>query len=136
MTETRGIRNHNPGNLDKGQKWQGLATKQPDKRFATFKAPVWGIRAMVKTLDTYQRDHGLWTIRGIINRWAPPVENDTGAYVNAVAAECKAKPDETFALNIGQNTLRIVKAIIHHENGQQPYDDATILEAIHLARSS
>jgi len=36
----RGIRNHNPGNIEKGDPWQGLAADQSgDPRFAVFAAP-------------------------------------------------------------------------------------------------
>src|SRR4051812_38910947 len=91
---TRGIINANPGNIDRGKPptaWLGLATpaemtpeQKAEKRFAVFRSPEYGIRALAKLLQTYQSKHGLRTVRGIINRWAPPVENNTGAYVNAV----------------------------------------------------
>jgi len=83
----RGIRNNNPGNIRRnGDPWQGLAETQGDKEFFTFATPVYGIRALARTLITYQDRHGLRTIRQIISRWAPPVENDTESYVKAVTA--------------------------------------------------
>jgi hypothetical protein len=80
---TRGLRNNNPGNIDRNTiKWQGMADDQSsDPRFVVFKAPVFGIRALAKTLLAYQNQHGCKTIRQIINRWAPPSENKTEAYV-------------------------------------------------------
>ncbi|HCQ3021998.1 TPA: hypothetical protein OHP99_004980, partial [Escherichia coli] len=53
MKTPRGIRNNNPGNLDKGSPWQGLAANPDEPRFCTFKDPVWGIRALAVTLITY-----------------------------------------------------------------------------------
>ena len=52
----RGIRNHNPGNIDKGADWEGLADDQSsDSRFCVFKDPVWGIRAMARGADHVHR---------------------------------------------------------------------------------
>lgn len=129
----RGIANSNPGNIRKGDAWRGLAPIQSDPDFCVFQAPIYGIRAIVKILRTYQvRDYTL-TIREIINRWAPPSENDTGAYVNDIAAKAGVNPD--FVISIGNRniTAKIVKAVIWHENGQQPYSDTLINDAMTLA---
>ncbi len=56
-----------------------------ETRFCVFRSPEWGIRALVKIIQTYERKYSLDTVRGIINRWAPPVENDTGSYISQVA---------------------------------------------------
>ena len=51
----RGIRNNNPGNIDRNAtKWQGMADKQDDPRFIVFTSPQYGIRAMARVLLTYQ----------------------------------------------------------------------------------
>ena len=83
----RGVRNANPGNLRAvtGVQWLGQVGVD-DVGFAVFDTPQHGIRAMAKQLLAYQQKHGLNTIAGIINRWAPSVENDTGAYVADVAS--------------------------------------------------
>jgi len=69
----RGIRNNNPGNIEWGERWQGLDELRPDRdpRFAQFISPEDGIRALAKTLQTYQKKHGISTIEGIISRLAP-----------------------------------------------------------------
>ena len=83
----RGIRNHNPGNLRRSaDPWQGLAAEQSDAEFFQFASAKWGIRALARTLIAYQDRVGLKTIKQMIGRWAPPNENDTGAYVRAVGA--------------------------------------------------
>ena len=82
----RGIRNNNPGNIRKNStKWQGLSEEQTDNAFFQFKEMKWGIRAMLKTLNTYYYKHDRKTIRQIIYRWAPPIENDTDLYVKVVS---------------------------------------------------
>lgn len=135
MKTPRGIRNHNPGNIDRtADKWQGMAADQSsDSRFVVFVAPQWGIRAMVKVLLSYQRKHGIKTIRGIINRWAPPNENNTDAYVSQVAKACGVDPDDTIDIENKAVLRALVSSIIKHENGQQPYGTGVIELGIDLA---
>ncbi|PZQ45013.1 MAG: structural protein P5 [Micavibrio aeruginosavorus] len=130
----RGIRNHNPGNIRRNSDpWQGLAERQSDVEFFTFKSPIYGIRALARTLITYQDKHGLRTIRQIIGRWAPPVENNTNAYVRAVAEATDLDADQMLDLHNFDYLFPLTKAIIKHENGQQPYTDAQITKALVLA---
>lgn len=130
----RGIRNNNPGNIRRnGDPWQGLAERQSDVEFFTFKTSIYGIRALARTLITYQDKHSLRTIRQIISRWAPPVENNTNAYVRAVSADARLDADQPLDLHRFDHLLPLTKAIIHHENGQQPYTDAQITKALVLA---
>ena len=56
----RGIRNCNPGNIRRNNtKWQGLREVQTDHSFFQFESMEWGYRAMLRTLQNYQRIHGL-----------------------------------------------------------------------------
>lgn len=126
----RGERNNNPGNIRHGQPWRGLARVQQDANFCTFENSFWGIRALCRTLISYQERHNKKTVEEILFRWAPPVENDTWAYVAMVAEELGVDPREP--LDIVNNVDRLVnlaKAIIHHENGRCIYNDAEIHEA-------
>lgn len=126
----RGIRNNNPGNLRHGEKWQGMATEQTDKAFITFVSPEYGIRAMVKLFATYRDRYGLTSIRDIITRYAPATENNTEAYISAVAKEIGMAKDG----NVGPDDMpAFIAAVIRHENGQQPYSAATIAAGIALA---
>lgn len=128
----RGIRNHNPGNLRRStDRWQGLAAVQADASFFTFDAPLWGIRALAIVLLNYQDKHGLDTLTEIISRFAPPVENNTTAYVKSVAAACGLTPDQPFEVRDQLGAL--ILAVIQHENGCQPYDQALIDQAVGLA---
>jgi len=127
----RGIRLNNPGNIRHGQPWRGLSDDQPDKSFAKFKTPEMGIRAAAKVLRTYEK-RGLNTIQKIIGTWAPPNENDTDAYVNAVAKSLGVKPTDTITLT--QIILfKLAKAIIRHENGENPYSDEQIMKGVSMA---
>lgn len=131
----RGLRNNNPGNIDRTtERWQGMAADQSsDKRFVVFSAPVWGLRALAKVLLSYQRKYGLRTPAAIIGRWAPPVENDTGAYARQVAKALGVGVDDQIDLTNAATLERILPAIVQHENGQQPYPASLIAEAVRLA---
>jgi len=118
----RGVRNNNPGNIDRtSTPWQGedrsAAAIAREARFCVFLTPQAGFRALGKTLLTYQRKHGLRTVKEIIGRWAPPVENDTGAYVRQVAAAVGVAPSEVIRLDNPVTLGRLATAIAKHENG-------------------
>lgn len=131
-TTTRGIRNNNPGNIRKGQPWQGLAPNQTDPAFDQFITPQYGIRAIVKIILSYQT-RGYDTIRKIINAWAPTNENDTTAYINNVASLIGVAPDDCINLQNMEVWDKLIKAIIRQENGQQPYPDDIIDAGIKMA---
>lgn len=128
----RGIRNNNPGNIrHSGNRWQGMSAQQTDPAFVQFDSPEYGIRALSKLLDTYSKTYGLNTVRGIINKYAPAVENNTGSYVAAVAAALGVSPDSQ--INVQERKADMVQAIIKHENGIQPYALAVIDTGVTMA---
>lgn len=129
----RGIRNNNPGNIVKTDRpWQGEVLGS-DSRYASFDSPEAGIRAMARTLSTYGEQHGLNTVQGIVARWAPASENPTTAYIKAVAKDLGVKPGQPLDLKDPAIMGGLVRAIIKHENGQQPYSDEQIARGITAA---
>lgn len=118
MTKPRGIRNNNPGNLRISSiTWLHKipAAQNTDGAFEQFETFAWGTRALIKNLKAYY-DGGLKTISQVINKWAPSSENNTTAYISAVASQSDLDPDTVFDWN--QNNLyNISKAIGLHENG-------------------
>ena len=129
----RGIRNNNPGNIRHGDKWQGLAAEQTDSSFCVFTSAEYGIRALAKVLLNYEKKYGLNTVKKIINRYAPPNENDTGSYIQSVAGQLGVNPDDVIDINNQAVMLILVKAIIRHENGEQTYNNETLLKGIKMA---
>jgi len=132
-TLPRGIRNNNPGNIDfnKLNNWRGqvgIETGVENPRFAKFDMPENGIRAIAKLLITYH-NKGFRSVKAMINRWAPPVENDTGAYSQAVARKMEIDENQTLTISAYMLTI-MVTAIIQHENGYQPYDAETIRRGV------
>lgn len=114
----RGIRNKNPGNLEQGESWQGLAENQIDSRFCVFKSMEYGIRALIKTLITYTTKRGCKSVYDIIHRWAPTNENNTQAYINSVCKRIGVESREELNFRVDPTLyLDIAKAIAFHENG-------------------
>lgn len=131
MNATRGERNNNPGNIiQSASNWLGKITGT-DSRFESFDTPVNGIRALAKLLKKYQAQ-GFNTVRKIITKYAPASENNTAAYVKAVAASMGVGPDQVLTLDAGQLNA-LVTAIIKHENGRVIYSAADIASAVQLA---
>ena len=129
---TRGERNNNPGNIDKGQGFKG-EVEGDDERFATFSTPVMGIRAIAALLLIYYNKHGLNTVAGLINRWAPPVENQTSAYVTDVANRVGVLPGDAIEVDDPDTLEKLVTGIIWHENGECIYTQQQIEDGVDAA---
>lgn len=128
----RGLRNNNPGNLEYSQSnpWSGQTGS--DGRFARFETPQHGIRALGRNLLSYQRQ-GFDTVNEIINRWAPPKENKTDKYIEAVCGQLGVKPDQPIDASNPDVLKALCAAIIHHENGSQPYSDQELSGGVSAA---
>lgn len=137
---SRGVRNNNPGNIDynKANQWQGqlgLEVGVTTPRFARFDSPENGLRALAKTLQTYQSKHGLKTVKQIISRWAPASENDTGAYVRSVDQRTGTAPGAEVNMKDPKVLRGFTEAIVIHENGYNPYEPAVYDEGVRRALS-
>ncbi len=129
MKQTRGTRNKNPLNIEKGTKWQGLSIAQSDPRFATFLHERFGFRAGARILNTYYDKYGLNTIEGIITRWAPPSENDTPAYINFVSRKTGIPPNSKIT---DADYPKLLQAMAKMETGNE-YSEIVIKEGVALA---
>ena len=129
----RGIRLNNPGNVRRNDAWLGMTREQPDPDFVRFETPVDGIRAMARILMRYQGAYKLRTLRDWISRWAPPSENDTLSYIASVSQRTGIDPDAQISIKNPETALAVVRAIIHHENGVQPYSNEEIAAGLKLA---
>ncbi|MBQ4860347.1 virion protein [Pseudoalteromonas sp. MMG013] len=117
----RGIRNNNPLNIKQGDNWLGLTGL--DGPFIIFESYTHGLRAAGRILRTYVTRYNINSISAIVTRWAPSSENDTQGYIKFVTK--KTGIDENKALERGDYP-HVLGAMIHMENGQQPYDIADI----------
>ena len=102
--EARGIRNNNPLNIRLSKdNWQGqikaVPTREglegPETTFCQFSSMAYGWRAAFRLLcHTYYGKYKLRTISAIINRWAPPKENNTLYYIRSVAERTGISADK------------------------------------------
>lgn len=131
-SKSRGIRNNNPGNLVKTKiTWKGKVphTQNTDDRFEQFISPEYGIRAMYIDIKGDIKK-GQNTVKKLITAYAPKHENNTAAYIAVVSKAIGKGEDTPLTTN---DYFSLIKAIIKHENGEQPYSDDLIKKGIALA---
>lgn len=116
----RNMRNNNPGNIEDGDFARSLpGYAGTDGRFAKFDTAEAGQKAQVALLGSYGR-RGIDTVEGIINRWAPPSDNNpTSAYVNFVAKKVGVRPDQKLDMKDQATLSDIAGAIQQFEGGGQ-----------------
>lgn len=114
---TRGIRNNNPGNIRVSKdQWEGMTGD--DGAFVTFDSPESGVRALAKNLQSYGRQ-GYDSIEKIINRWAPPSENETQSYINSVVSATGIPATQSLDLSNPDTLSALAQAISFHETGSR-----------------
>lgn len=121
-TQVRGIRNNNPLNIRKGCDWRGERPAQVDRDFEEFSSMEFGVRAAIKLVCNHIR--GLTSagrpcdnLNKLIFAWAPPTENNTGAYVKAVEQMTGINRYQRIYANNRVMVSRIVQAMAKVETG-------------------
>lgn len=115
---SRGLRNLNPGNIRLGSfRYKGEVARSSDRAFRQFESIEWGYRAMFVLLHTYARKYGCSTLRQMINRYAPPIENHTDNYIRRVAHSTHLSPDEEISTTDAAVMTAVVAAMSEVENG-------------------
>ena len=134
----RGIRNNNPLNIRRSKdKWKGLRAVQNDACFCQFETLEWGWRAAFYLLTrTYYHTYRLYTIRAIISKWAPPMENKTEVYIANVSRLTGIAPDEPIGIPSDKPArwIAIGRAMAIQENGTESIDDFAMLSGWDLCR--
>jgi len=128
----RGLRNNNAGNLVLTNiKWKGKIPNEQntDGKFEQFTKPEWGLRAMFHDLRGDIEKDGLNTIRKLIYSYAPPNENLTEKYIESVVKQTGLSADAKITQGF---YLPLMKEIMKHENGLNPYDDNFIIYSMGL----
>lgn len=117
---SRGERNMNPGNIEDGP----FARSQPgysgsDGRFARFDTADNGMAAIDALLSSYGR-RGFNTPETIINRWAPPSDNNpTSNYSAYVAEGLGIQPDAPLDMNDPGVRRQVAERIAQFETGKR-----------------
>lgn len=131
INEPRGIRNNNPLNIkwSSVNNWNGQTGKD-NGGFSIFDNPVNGIRAAARILKNY-RNRGVNTLREIITEWTrgddPAMQQ---SYINHVSSVTKISQDGDVPAS---RYLDLLRVMILHENGKNPYTDSQILAGINAA---
>ncbi len=115
---TRGFNNNNPGNIEDGPFARAQAGYLgSDGRFAKFASLDAGNAAMDALLKSYG-NRGFNTPESIINRWAPPSDNNpTNAYAANVAKALGVQQNAALDMNNPEIRQQIMRAITLQENG-------------------
>lgn len=125
----RGIRNNNPGNIE----FAGQDGATSDGRFAQFRTPFEGLRALSRQLLRYYdgktTGKQLRTVSDIVSTWAPKNENDTLAYIAHISQMLGVSPDAQINLRDPNVMATMMNGIIQKENGRNPYGDEMVRAA-------
>lgn len=121
--ESRGIRNNNPLSIRKGCNWYGERHPQIDRDFEEFESMELGIRAAFVLLRNYitgynGRSAKFNTIRKIVRRWAPPVENATQRYIDFVCKKTGIDQNQVVWFSDRKAMITICRAMAFVECGQ------------------
>jgi len=128
-----GQRINNPLNIR--QYDQGfLGETGEDSGFVSFEDPMYGVRAADRVLTTYGTKRGINTIRGLINRFAPPSENETRNYVNYISDQLGIDPDAEVDLSDPEMRARILSPMAMMESRSE-YSPGQITEMIEMANA-
>ena len=129
---TREITLNNPMGLKKSDSaWLGKIIPSPDPVFESFITALDGMRAGAKNISGYLRLHGCKTLAEFIACYAPPSDdNPTASYLGFLCSRCGVEPDEPVNLADPEFLGKLVPAIITFENGDNPYPQALIAQAI------
>ena len=136
--EPRAIRNNNPLNIRRsGDRWQGQADRQKDPSFVQFTEMKWGWRAAFLLLTrTYYHKYRCYTIKKIIERWAPPGENNTRTYIERVANLMRYDAETPLGIppDNPHRWMQLGCAMAIVEAGPHALDYMSMLEGWGLAR--
>lgn len=119
---TRGVRNNNPGNIEYGPftRAHGATGREPEGRFARFATAQDGLNALADKLRDYM-GHGRDSVKSIMEKYAPPGENDTEKYVAFLAKRIGVDPNAHLDPNNLQQLTGMMDGIVRYENAKNPY---------------
>ena len=132
------IYNNNPGNIrTSSTTWNGEVPNHGEK-FEVFESMPYGIRASVRILRTYGKKYGIDTINKIIDRYAPPEDNNpnNANYARHVSNGSGFGVNEKIDLNDPEVLMKLMRPIFEFENGKKEaakISDADIEKGVKMA---
>ena len=114
---------NNPGNIrNSPTTYVGEITPSRHKSFKTFENMFFGYRAMFRLLNTYIIQHKIETLEKMIERYAPPFENQTDKYIDFVSTRSGIGKNEILYPN-DKRLIPIVYQMAIMENGIKAMND-------------
>lgn len=129
---TRAERNNNPGNLNFAGQTGAVLEDGSNARFAKFGSTAEGVSALARQLQRYG-ERGLDTVSKIINKYAPSSENDTQAYIDALAKRLGVSGDQKLDLTDANTLTGLIKGIARHEAGSDYLSDSDVMTGLSMA---
>lgn len=119
--QTRGIRNNNPLNIRLGSNWKGMRPEQTDKSFCQFVSMAYGLRAGIRLILNYitgwnGRRKKICTVTAIIEKWAPPSENNTRNYIRFVCDHSGLNAYQVLSRTDKNEIFFLIKAMCQIES--------------------
>ena len=122
LKKPRGLRNNNPLNIRKSDGlWLGQTGN--DGTFCVFLTMAYGYRAAFRILKTYNMKYHIYSVRGIIGKWAPPSDgNNTRGYIDRVCRMTGLREKDiivadTIDVEQQERVKQLVMAMARVENG-------------------
>lgn len=126
---SRGIHNNNPGNIKHSSDiWKGKSRLQTDDVFVQFDNPHFGIRAATRNFRTSFDKHGNDTIRKLITRWAPPIENDTEAYITFMMDHMGVGDNEPLSITNPETMSSLLSGVFQFEGAPSGTYSAEVMD--------
>lgn len=115
----RGLRNNNPLNIrhNPANHWQGRAEQQTDPAFVQFDTMQFGFRAAIRIVTNWLKTGKARTPEQIINRWAPPSENNTAAYIKKACSLAELQPKQELKPEDKRKVCKLIRGMAIVENG-------------------
>lgn len=118
----KGIRNNNPGNL------RAPVIHSPGavvvNGFARFRTLADGLDNLAHLAHVYYNVHRVHTVEAFIDRYAPPIENETSSYIAEICHWLRIPREragsQDMRLDLSWRMLDLMRGIIHVENGPPP----------------
>lgn len=135
-----GFRNNNPLNLksDGKTKWNGSTGVPTKGNFLGFNNYSSGIRAGARTLYNYGKLHGIDTVNGVLNRFAPVKDKNrnNANYASHIQKRTGIAPDQKINLTDEATLQKLVPAMGSFEIGPRffnTYNTSSVSNAVHSA---
>jgi len=108
---------NNPLSIEyrKENDWIGAVRPHNGNRFESFQSTAYCFRAGAIILRNYKKA-GYQSIKTIIARWAPPVENNTNSYIEFVSNETGFEPSTIIDVSKLDVMYKLLKAMAKFES--------------------